>query len=121
MLSMEPQRARSHDPEIMTCAEIKSQTLDPLSHLGVPEHNFKNNCQLNSTSKFIPVRLLFSLTQKVRVALTSTHFCLFGILEELGGGMEKTTITYDVLFINYIFFERKYICSYPRNSFEYNY
>jgi len=35
--------------------------------------------------------------------------------------MEKTTITYDVLFINYIFFERKYICSYPRNSFEYNY
>ena len=29
-------RAQSHDPEILTRAEIKSQMLYPLSHLGAP-------------------------------------------------------------------------------------
>ena len=31
-----PRRVPSHDPEIMTGAEVKSQTLDRLSHPGTP-------------------------------------------------------------------------------------
>ena len=40
LLSMEPDTAQPHDPEIMTRAEIKSETLNQLSYPGA----YNNRC-----------------------------------------------------------------------------
>ena len=39
-LSREPNTGLIHDPEIMTLAKIKSQTLNQLSHPGAPRRRF---------------------------------------------------------------------------------